>query len=397
MVALSVENRFSPVNSSPATYYPIYMPPIADTLAERGYNRDEAKLLKGMDKKTKKDYLSTNLLTTINHVFEDSVVSYTNYYQMNKNGEVVSLDGVVLNVDADERGGLNKFGIESAVSAALENPNEVVLLYSPPGQVVFDDNPNNKFRNIKPYIDGQLYMMYSDGEKVHNVAVGISPGGESWVEQIMPYVYKDAPPLTGKKEDEIKRISHFITHPYLTGGSIDKLLDKRWDQQGRIIYKNKDSIEFSLSQTLELVRKSLANEIGRSSLVDDIIQQFDLNSITEEDIDTIYSALAQQYMRERGMTSMTLGGSCGGTRIDALSSGVENLSTNFRLMAQGENIFGALKDHRKDPSLCRCAAASGAHFHCPGVNNKTKEPCNHAIVVGAGTPYCPDCGTGKTC
>lgn len=188
---------------------------VAKSLAKKGFNPEEAHLLNAMtDNEKKRDYLSKNLETTINHVFEDSVVSFTNYYQLNKQNEVVSYpDGTILNIDPDERGGLNKFGIESAVAGALDNPNQLVLLYSPPGPVVFDDNPNNKFREIKPYTDGQLYMMYSDGEKVNNVAVSISDTGESWVSQLMPYVYQQAL----SQPTDIERVAYFIQNPVLTG------------------------------------------------------------------------------------------------------------------------------------------------------------------------------------
>lgn len=311
---------------------------VAKSLAKRGFNPEEAYLLNAMtDNEKKRDYLSKNLETTINHVFEDSVVSFTNHYQLNKQNEVVSYpDGTLLNIDPDERGGLNKFGIESAVAGALENPNQLVLLYSPPGPVVFDDNPNNKFREIKPYTDGQLYMMYSDGEKVNNVAVSVSEEGESWVSQLMPYVYQQAL----SQPTDIERVAYFIQNPVLTGKSIDEFLNQRWNESNKTIYTNKDNIRYSLPQTLSLIRQSLAGMMPKSRIVADIIKGIDFDHFTMQDIDSIYGGLAQHYMIDRGLTSLTMGGSCGGdvVKLDIFSNGMDNLSSSFRAITQGKNI-----------------------------------------------------------
>lgn len=370
---------------------------VSNSLAQRGFNHEEYKPINVIESvSARKKYIEANLQTTINHVFEDSVVSFTNYYQMNKKGEVVSYpDGTVLNIDSDERGGCYKFGIESAIAGALANPDNVVLFYSPPGPVVFDDNPNNKFREVKPYPDGQLYMMYSDGEKVNNVATSISPEGESWISHIMSQEYKEA----SSKNSVIEKIKYFITYPLLTGKSIGDFLDDQNNLQDRIIFRNKDKVEFSLSQTLSLIHQSLAGQLPKSHIVDHVLQNVDMTNITAQDIEQIYGAIAQQYMIEKGLETLTLGGFCGGTQVklDIFSNGLENLSTPMRMITQGENIFKVFKDYKDDPNLCRCGAAGGAHFHCPGVKKQTNEPCKHAIVVGEGVTRCPDCGTEKTC
>ncbi len=369
----------------------------ASSLAKKGYNPAEAQNLNRItSKEVRKKTLESNLATMVNHVFEDSAVSFTNYYQMNNKGEVISYpDSEVLHIDPDERGGLNEFGIKSAVTGALENPDKVVLLYSPPGPVVFDDNPHNKFKDIKPYTDGQLYVMYSDGEKVNNVAISISGEGEKWISQIMPHEYREA----SSRVSAIEKVKYYITHPLLTGKSIDAFLTSRWGSQDKVIFKNKDGIEFSLLQTLSLIHQSLAGQMQQSHIVDRVLQHFDMENISMHDIDRIYGALAQHYMKENKLETMTLGGSCGGTEIklDIFSQGLESLSTNFRMITQGENILKVSRDFRDDPNLCRCSAASGPHFHCPGENKKTKKPCSHAIEVGKDITACPSCGIGKTC
>lgn len=323
---------------------------VAASLAEKGFNPNEYKVIYSIEsKKAKQDYLRANLETTVNHVFEDSAVSFTNYYQINRRGEIVSSpDGTVLEIDPDERGGLYEMGIRSAIMDALENPGQVVLLYSPPGPVVFDDNPQNKFREVKPYTNGQLYIMYSDGEKVNNVAVGISSKGEPWISSVMPHEYSEAT----AQNCEIEKVKYFITHPVLTTKTIDSFLETQ-DFQDRIIYKNKDNITFSLSKTLALIRQSLAGQLVQSPVVTEILQNVDIEHITAHNIDKIYSALAQQYMREKGIDTLTLGGSCGGSEIkfDLFSNGLVNLSTFFRMIAQGKNIPAFVKPNGEDSTI----------------------------------------------
>lgn len=371
------------------------------SLAKRGFNKFENDILNSIEsKRARKDYLRNNLETTINHVFADSAVSFTNNYQMNKEGEVIS-DGTVLHVDEDERGGFIEYGIKDAVSTALNNPNNVVLFYSPPGPVVFDTRPNNKFRNVKQYPDGQLYIMYSDGieyvggKKVNNVAVSISPEGEAWIKEIMPKEYSVSQNITS----QIEQIKYFITTPSLTGKSIDAFMSTQSNLQDMPIFINKDNARFSLYQVLALLHQSLAGKLKKSPLVEQIIKQIDFDDLSSKTIEWAYGMLAQKYMEENGIETLTLGGFCGGDTVsmNPLSDVGNILSSGFRLITQGPNIFKLSKDYKDDPNLCRCGAASGPHFHCPGINNKTKQLCSHAIEVGNGTTNCPACGTGKTC
>lgn len=88
-------------------------------------------------------------------------------------------------------------------------------------------------------------------------------------------------------------------------------------------------------------------------------------------------------------------GSCGSTGNSASSFQTSNLFNKLsldnspltKLLSSDED------DYKNDPNLCRCNAASGPHFHCPGNN----EGCKHPIVVGEGTTQCPSCGLQATC
>jgi len=201
------------------------------------------------------------------------------------------------------------------------------------------------------------------------------------------------------KESEIAKVSHFITNPYQTGLSIDHFLNKNWLNQGNIIFENKDHDKFSLSHTLALIHQSLVGQLPKSSVVNQVLRNVDMEHIAACDVDQIYSALVQCYMREKGLDTLILGGSCGGSKItlDPFSNELDNLSTSFRMTTQWRNHLKLSKDYRDDPNLCHCSAASGPHFHCPGIDKETKRPCNHPIIVGEGTTSCPHCGKGKTC
>lgn len=358
----------------------------SEFIAKKGFNPAEADLLNKIDShEVKKRYLQRNLETTINHVFEDSVVSFANCYRLNSKGEIVTHpDNVVVDIDPDERGGLYSFGLTSAVDGALRNPNQVVLLYSPPGPVVFDNNPENKFCEVKPYTIGQLYIMHSDNSGiVHNVAVSISPEAEDWVEKLMPGVYKNAV----QQQDVISAIKSFITSPVLLSTDIDMFLNHTWNNNNRLIYKNKDGVEFSLAQTLDLVKKSLSGELPQSHIVKELMQQIDIRSATPQQIGAIYDTLAQRYMAANGLETMKLGGSCGGTELTRdllLGFSLSNLASDFRMLTQGgiARLFKTIEGIEKILH-CTCpfcnkevdAQIKNGHIRCPECKEKAPYSC----------------------
>ena len=315
------------------------------TLATRGYNTEEANRLGEIpDPAKKKNYLRTNLETAVNHLYQDSVVSFTNYYQLRK-GEIVTYpDGVPLHLDQEERGNLYRIGLTSAVAWAIENPHKIVTYYSPPGPIVFDDNPANKYRAVDPYTIGQLYFMYFDGSKVNNVAVGISKEGEDWIRELMPKDYNNAMSMP----DEISRIKYFITHPVLHDYDADLFFSSQRGGGNRVIYRNKDGTLFSLNQTLHLMRQSLANRLPHSEIVGAVMSGLDINTVTPHDIANVYTRAMTLYMRKNNLTRMTLGGSCGGKEVSLdMLNGFEmnNLDTGFRVLTQsGIEQFFKVKD-----------------------------------------------------
>lgn len=325
---------------------PVFFTPTSSTLAGKGYNTAEAyKLDKIFDADKKKNYLRRNLETTVNHLYQDSVVSFTNHYQLDRRGEIITYpDGVSLRLDPEERGNLYRQGLTSAVAGAIENPNKIVTYYSPPGPIVFDDNPANKYRAVDPYKIGQLYLMYFDGRKVNNVAIGISQEGESWIQELMPKDYDIAMNML----DEKSKIKHFITHPVLHNDSIDSFFTKQQIRNNRPIYKNKDGVMFSLDQTLHLIRQSLADKLPHSDIVNMVMKGIDINHITPDNIAAIYDQTMALYMRRNNLTSMVLGGSCGGKEVSLnplYGFDMSSLGTDFRMLTQsGIEQFLKTKD-----------------------------------------------------
>ncbi|MFA5135954.1 MAG: hypothetical protein WC489_01010 [Patescibacteria group bacterium] len=351
---------------------------IAHQIAVYGYNRTEASRLNEINEEEKrKRYLRRNLETTINHVYDDSAVSFTNQYQLSPKGEITTYpDNIPLHIDPEERGGLYSFGLVSAVGAALDNPSQVVVYYSPAGPVVFDDNQDNKYKDVERYDIGQLYLMYSDpnSETVNTVTVSVSQEGESWVETIMPAIYHEAK----SKPDEIAKVGHFITHPVLTGHDIEDFLTKMTTQDNQIIYRNKDGARFSLYETTALIRRSLTNTLPHSSIVDAVMDQVDITKVSRADIDFIYQTAMILYMKQKGLTDMALGGSCGGKTVslDSLSGyDISTLSSDFRTLTQGG--LDKLLETKNDT----------AYFICP--------KCGGQIESGKGISVCPHCGVSK--
>ena len=319
-----------------------------NTLAKFGYNTQEAYALRSIvDKNKKTSYLRKNLETTINHLYEDSVISFASHYQLNTKGEIVTYpDYVPLHLDPEERGDLYREGLTSAINDSITHPYKVITYYSPPGPLVFDNAPENKYKDIDPYKIGQLYLMYSDGVKVNNVAIGISEEGEDWVQKLMPDQYNKAK----KQSDEINQIKYFITHHKLHDEDIETFITDQYSKLNRPIYLNKDGIHFDLHKTMLLMRQSFTNTLPHSEIVDTIMNEVDIEKITPKDISGIYNQAMILYMKKNELTTLSLGGSCGGKEVSLnqlYELDVDALTTNYRLITQG-NIIPESNNRMKD-------------------------------------------------
>lgn len=303
-------------------------------------------------------------------------------------------------IDPQERGGKFLAGFNKLTNQLRQNPDRLIFWYSPPGPASFDQDPDNRYSDIK-YNYGQLYIQYFDRKagKVNAVAVKVT--NENAVSQFMPETFQAAGTTTMET-----RVNYFLTNPQLSNYTIDSFLDQDWDDQ--TMYRDKEGAPHSLSNIRLQIRNALLGVKPQFSLSTEIKYALK-GDVTEKMILDAYLMAIKKHMHVTGQTEMSLSGSCGGAKVEAegieAQLGISNLpqvkdvlslysSTNRLLNNDG-------KDYLNDPNLCRCSQGGGkGHFHCPGSKkdtNGSKEPCKHPIIVGKGIKSCPSCGHGATC
>ena len=291
--------------------------------------RAEARLLNRLSGKDKIRTLEQNLDSYVNHVLEDNVVSLPYSYGLSKDNEILIHDtGQKVFLDERERGGLYKEGLIRALTSSVENPGLVSLLYSPPGITSFDGDPDNPYTQVGKYRDGQLYVMYYDGGKIRNAAISVSKNGEPWVQDILGDVYSEA----SGKQTEQEKIGHLISHPNLTRLKIDQFIEVNGRAGDRTIYKNNKDYEFSLFETMELLRQSFSGSL-RLSIKNRLTEAFFKgHEVDEQFILNSYKHLILHYMESHGLESLRLSGSCGSEekfKINDLMNTVDNFLNNF--------------------------------------------------------------------
>lgn len=354
------------------------------SLKRWSFNASEHKHLSTLTAKERVEAFNRNLNSYVNHVLEDSVVSIPYYYETGENDEILVYPGKTpLMLDEAERGGLYKLGLSQAIKDSKSHPYNLVFLYSPAGMTSFDDDPENPYSHIGAYNEGQLYVMFYDGQKVNNVAVGISSTGEDWVREVLGPVYDEATAAV----DEKNRISTFITSPQLTDYTIDSFLNFGFKGQDRVIYTNNKNKKFSLAETLFLMRESFSGELKVSR--ESAFQEHDLENMDENFIEQAYKSLIASYMIGNGLEKMTLGGSCGDDNKINLLQDFEgffnNMSSLSRLLTQMNQKMGAKlfdpEKHHKDYNCPDCG------FSIPG-ELKGSDPSTWR-------KFCPNCGSSK--
>lgn len=103
----------------------------------------------------------------------------------------------------------------------------------------------------------------------------------------------------------------------------------------------------------------------------------------------------QEYQPESNGCGTGSGASRSGS-LKTVFSGIVPSFSGVMNSAGMNSVFGEAKNYLEDENLCRCMAAKGPHFHCPG-QNESGRACKHAIIVGKGITKCPSCGEGKRC
>ena len=162
-------------------------------LASFGINLTEADRLRYLTPEDRFSEVYQGLMGYKKEVLEDSAVSIPYSYWFGHDGRLYThpdyhdkLRLAENQIDIRERGGLPLEGFRVLTRMLRENPNEVILWYSPPGDVSFDKDPNNPYTEVSPYKNGQLYLQYFDTleERVGNFAITVS--NENIVSDLMP-------------------------------------------------------------------------------------------------------------------------------------------------------------------------------------------------------------------
>ncbi len=301
-----------------------------DFLKKYSVNPRESSYLKTLSREQREMTFKKNLDSYVNHVLEDNVVSTAYSYQLDRGNRIlVHPTGAEVFFDERERGGLYKKGLTEALVNSISHPGVLSFLYSPPGITSFDNDPDNPYTKIGKYKDGQLYAMYFDGVKINNVAVSISESGEPFVRKVLGNLYEEAT----AKPSETETIAHFISHSFLSGLTIDQFLDF-YGRHGldRIIYKNNKNYEFTLWETLDLLRKSFAGNLGVSRGTSFAASSLEDKNLDEDFIIETYKKLIVEYMISNGLKSLKLGGSCGAEEkfsIEQIINKFDNYVNNF--------------------------------------------------------------------
>jgi hypothetical protein len=287
---------------------------------------------------------------------------------------------VELELAEEERGGYYKIGIPKALKLAQDNPGQLVFYYSPIGPASFDDPPHPDYQ--KPYTDGQLNLIYSDGQSIKDINIPLSQQGEQkWLREIFGEEYLSFI-VEGKSEKE--KIIRFITNPKLSTLTLDDFLNNKWQEPEMIVFTSTSFNEeknFSINEILFQLRNSLLGNLKTEINIELIVTQAFRDGdhfVKPETITQAYFSLMISVMEKNGVDQLFLSGGCGGSvvqKTDLLNfeSPVEkmmkisNLSSGYRQQIQTEN--------------------NEETFPCPN--------CRKPIPKGKGITTCPHCGITK--
>jgi len=320
----------------------------------------ESIYLKSIGREKRIEFFQKNLNSYVNHVLEDNVVSLPYFYRLSPDNDItIYPSGAKVHLDQRERGGGYILGLTTALRQSVETPNTVISLYSPPGPTSFDHDPDNPYTEVGSYHDGQLYLMYFDGKKIHNVAVSISERGENFVRRVLGNIYLEAQ----NKPTEEEKIFHLITNPKSTQLTIDQFLDfyQRFNLD-EVIYRNNKGHEFTLWETLASLRSSFSGQLETSIKANINHQKLTNGEYSGKEIFLAYKSLIINYMSKKGLKSLKLGGSCGSDQkfsfeemINHYENHLNNLSSLDRFLKQNlskEVLISSDGEERYDDYQC---------------------------------------------
>lgn len=349
------------------------------------------------------NYLEKQLKTQLLHVSRNIAVSLPYSYWLGSKDQIFTDPerAIPLQVDRRERNGLYNEGLLKAMKNAQAHPQALQFLYSPPGSVNFNGDLNSPYQH--PYDIGQLYLIWSDGKKIDNIAISINQQGEEWVEEIFGKNYFQELRL---QKDEVDKIKYLITNPVATDLTLDDFMRRFWQKSDKLIfYSNNSAGEkyYYLADIMKEMQAAFTNQLGNDFDARAVAEYYIHSGGVRGQLDQAYLDVYRNEMKKTGADRINLGGGCGGivvNKVDLFSPSFNSLSSEYRQIVQSGLNAMSVEDAKKDPNLCRCGNQE-PHFHCPGKIQDEKsdheQSCNCAIVVGAGVTSCPKCGLQATC
>ena len=302
----------------------------------------ESKRLNNLSPKKRLRELTQNLRGYENEVIKDLPVSIKYSYWFGVSGDLYThpdstdrQDLAADGISSQERDGATLGGFRKVTRALYENPGLVVLWYSPAGPASFAEDPSNPYSEIS-FDYGQLYIQHLMGNEVSATAVKVTDEGV--LEHFMPHIKGAVDTVSTPKE----KIQYFLTHPHVTGLSLSEFLDQEYPDD--LIHTNHRGESFHLQKVMSLVRHILMGDgipTEDRELVE-IAQNLSYGNVTEDQLAQIYYSRIAKEMETKGLTTMSLAGSCGGRTVTG--SEIQNLlgltnifSSQFRLLSQTEN------------------------------------------------------------
>jgi hypothetical protein len=333
------------------------------------------------------------------HVVEDLPVSNRYSYYL-KNGRVYidSNHQTELFIDEQERGGFAKSGTIKAIEMARNNPEKVVIFYSPPGPVAFEKG--TRYDQVKDYPDGQLYLLVGSerGDRVDCLAISI---GEKYENQVLDIFLGDR--RIGGFDDQKTKIIYYLTNPILSDKNIDELIAYLESYDPNIlVYTNVHGSSFTLGQVIEMMKLGWEGNIKPQINLDEIL----FSKIWGNDLPTnLLSSNISKIYGENGIYPFTpnfylqildaytdvygnnynLGGSCGGSVYSKENNffarwsinDLNPLSTSWRALMNSEN-----SDRYDD-------------YECPHCHQKIKGELKNRPETWH--KNCPHCGHPLNC
>ncbi len=363
---------------------------LVDSLQHYGFNPfSEVKNLQLLSPEERIIRFNQQRESYVNHLLKDQAVSILYKYWPDKNGNIFispakkERDNVIYQIDFNERNSLFYDGILRTVEQAVQNPGNLVALYSPTGKKLFENTPlefipKEKSKWLKePYDIGQLYFLYFNGNKINNVAVSVNNDNNPWLMDLA-LIFKEI----NQEKDEERRISLFLTTPVLLE-NVDQFLQRNWNDNYHV-FKNVHGEDFFLDRVINDMRETFAGKKKLKTPIyyDQTVQSLQRSEITADIITQGYFFTIYNFMEERGLSKTKFGGGCPGDGAE-MSEIEEILGYDImRSITMGENMFTKnvsslstnyrdLKQHKNDENSDEYGSLK---FHCPVCNEEHTRP-----------------------